>query len=63
MKENFVTSYFKNAFQEFHKISWPTQDTAIKLTLIVLMVCISTMVIIGVLDSLLQQLFERLITK
>ncbi|OGJ51559.1 preprotein translocase subunit SecE [Candidatus Peregrinibacteria bacterium RIFOXYB2_FULL_32_7] len=61
MKENILVKYFINAFEEFHKITWPTKDIAIKLTLIVLTVSIATMIFTGVSDYIFQKIFEYLI--
>lgn len=63
MKENIIKNYVRNTFEEFHKITWPTKDTAIKLTMIVLIVCIVTMVLTGAIDLGLQRLFQYLILK
>ena len=63
MKQNKITQYFSNAFEEFHRITWPTRDTSIKLTLIVIIVTIATMVFSGVMDLIFQKAFEFIITK
>ncbi|KKP37643.1 MAG: hypothetical protein UR28_C0028G0011 [Candidatus Peregrinibacteria bacterium GW2011_GWF2_33_10] len=63
MKENFIKNYLSNTIEEFHKITWPTKDSAIKLTMIVLIVCVIAMIVNGVVDSIFQQLFSYLILK
>jgi preprotein translocase SecE subunit len=61
MKNMIITRYFINAFEEFNKITWPTKDTAIKLTLIVLVCCLIAIILFGALDLGLQKIFEKLI--
>lgn len=35
-KQSRITNYFKNSFQELTKVTWPTKNQAVKLTIIVL---------------------------
>ncbi len=50
-KENAVFNYFREAFQELRKVTWPTKDQAVKATLIVLGFCLGVAIYIGVLDG------------
>ena len=52
-KKTVLTSlrgYFLDSWQELKKVSWPTKNTAIRLTFLVLGFCLVTALILGVLD-------------
>lgn len=61
MKKNALTDYIKESFEELHKVSWPTRNQAIKLTIIVLVFCAVAGIFLGVLDFGLSQLHDYLV--
>ncbi len=61
MKENRITNYFKDSLKELRKVTWPTKNQAVKLTIIVLVFCVVFMVALGVTDYILNQLYELLL--
>jgi len=58
MKKNTLSAYFKSSFQELTKVTWPTQNQAIKLTMIVLGFCVVIAVVLGGVDFLLGYLSD-----
>lgn len=49
---NLVSKYLREAWEEINKVTWPTRDQAIRMTIIVLIITFIIMVVIGVLDWL-----------
>ncbi len=45
-----VKNYFQDSYQELKKVTWPTRNQSIRLTLIVLGFCMVAAVIMGALD-------------
>ncbi len=58
---NAVTRYLKEVRAEMSKVTWPTRDEAIRLTLIVLAATIFMAFFLGVVDWTFDQLFRLLI--
>jgi len=56
-KELGVIRYFRETWIELKKVSWPTRQEAINLTLIVLAVTVFMAALLGVLDYLFAQAF------
>ena len=50
MKENPIVEYFKSAWEEFGKITWPTKEQAALLTGVVIVVSIVISIMIGLVD-------------
>ncbi len=61
MKNNPVFEYFRSAFEEFGKVTWPTRDQAVLLTGVVIGVSIVVVVILGGVDLGLSQAYEALL--
>jgi len=61
MKENIVTNYIKSSLVELSKVTWPTKNQAIKLTMIVLGFCLVVAIILGVVDYGFNQGFTQLL--
>lgn len=40
MKDNKITNYVRESFQELNKVTWPTKNQAVRLTIIVLSFCL-----------------------
>ncbi|PIZ75117.1 preprotein translocase subunit SecE [Candidatus Peregrinibacteria bacterium CG_4_10_14_0_2_um_filter_38_24] len=45
-----IKNYIKGAFEELPKVVWPTKNQAIKITIIVLIFCLTTAVFLAVVD-------------
>jgi len=43
-------SFFSDAFAELKKVHWPTRQEAVRLSIMVLVVCVVTGAILGVVD-------------
>lgn len=61
-KDNPIFRYFKETRAEVRKVSWPTRQEALRLTLVVLAVTISMAIILGVLDYVFSQLMGFVVT-
>ena len=61
MKENLVTNYVKSSFVELSKVTWPTKNQAIKLTMIVLGFCLVVAIVLGTVDYLFNQGLTQLL--
>jgi preprotein translocase SecE subunit len=48
--KNAVINYFQQSVQELKKVTWPTRNQSIRLTLIVLGFCVVAAVVLGVVD-------------
>lgn len=59
---NAITTYLNEAIQELHKVRWPTRQQAIRLSLIVISFTAVAAVILGLVDSLLSQLIQILVS-
>jgi len=60
-KENPVAAYFKSAFEEFSKVTWPTKEQAALLTGIVVGVSLILAILVGVLDLGFSQGYKYLL--
>ncbi len=50
---NAITQYFKDSYQELHKVSWPTKNQAVRISAIVLGFSLVTAAFLGLLDYVL----------
>ncbi len=60
-KENAVVRYFKETRAELRKVSWPSREEAINLTIIVMTVTIAMAAFLGTVDFLFSRLFSLII--
>jgi preprotein translocase subunit SecE len=60
-KKSKIIEYFEESFQELKKVTWPTKNQAVRLTLLVLGFCIASAVVIGVMDALFSYGHQRLV--
>ncbi len=60
-KDNPIFRYFKETRAELRKVSWPTRQEALRLTLVVLAVTFSMAIILGALDYVFAQLMGFII--
>jgi preprotein translocase subunit SecE len=58
---NPVIRYFQETGEELRKVTWPTRQQTIRLTLIVLGAMVAFIVFLGLLDMLFQQLASLLV--
>ncbi|MDP2624893.1 MAG: preprotein translocase subunit SecE, partial [Candidatus Peregrinibacteria bacterium] len=49
-KSNPLTAYFVGSFEELRKVTWPTKEQAIRLTIVVLIFSLIVALALGVLD-------------
>jgi preprotein translocase SecE subunit len=56
-----IRQYLTEAWSELKKVAWPTRQTVINLTLIVLAVSIAVGIYIAVLDAALHTLLEQVL--
>jgi preprotein translocase subunit SecE len=61
MKENVIVGYIKGGFEELTKVTWPTKNQAVKLTIIVLVFCVLAALFLGVLDYLFNLFYKYLL--
>jgi preprotein translocase subunit SecE len=59
--QNALIRYFQDTGDELRKVSWPTREQAIRLTLIVLGSTVAAALFFGVLDLLFQRLAALLV--
>ena len=57
-KNNPISLFFKDAFEEYGKITWPTKEQAILLTGLTVLVSAVVIVIIGLLDLGFTELYQ-----
>lgn len=62
MKGNVVSRYIKESMGELSKVTWPTKNKAVRLTIIVLIFTLVFAVFLGVLDYLFQLLYDYVLT-
>ncbi|MEP7041200.1 MAG: preprotein translocase subunit SecE [Chloroflexota bacterium] len=56
-----ILQYFTEAWSELKKVAWPTRQTVINLTLIVLAVSIAVGIYIAVLDGAFHALIDQVL--
>jgi preprotein translocase subunit SecE len=58
---NRIQRYFRETMGELRKVTWPTRQEAINLTIIVLIVTFSMSALLGVLDFLFARVFAMIL--
>jgi len=56
-----ITRYLKETRSELRKVTWPTRDEAIKLTIVVIVTIIVMATLLGVIDYLFSVIFDLVI--
>jgi len=59
---NAIVRYFRETGGEMRKVSWPTRQQAINLTIVVLIVTGATSLVLGALDYVFTDLFRLIIS-
>ncbi len=54
---NAITRYYRETIGELRKVTWPTRQEAINLTIVVLIVTFGMSAFLGILDYLFTRLF------
>ncbi len=54
-KNNKITNYVRESFRELTKVTWPTKNQAVRLTIIVLSVCLVFAIALTVMDFVFGQ--------
>ncbi len=60
-KDNFIVRYLKETRAELKKVSWPTRQEALNLTLIVVAFTISMAAFLGIIDYIFAWVFGLII--
>jgi preprotein translocase SecE subunit len=60
-KPNAIVDYLEESFQELKKVTWPTRNQAVKLTILVLVFCLISAVVIGAVDAILSYGHQKMI--
>ena len=60
-KDNFIVRYFKETRAEIRKVSWPTRQEALNLTLIVVAFTIFMAALLGIIDYIFAWVFGLII--
>ena len=60
-KENAIVRYLKETRAELRKVSWPSRDEAVNLTIIVMAVTTAMAAFLGIVDFLFSKLFSLII--
>ncbi len=58
---NAIKKYFKKSLEELTKVTWPTKNQAVKLTIIVLIFCVVVSLFLGFVDYLFNLLYNYLL--
>lgn len=61
VSKNPVVAYFQSAFEEFGKITWPTQQQTIVLTGVTILISIVVVIFIALVDLGLSELYQYLL--
>lgn len=59
--KNAVTNYFKSSFEELSKVTWPTKNQAVKLTIIVFIFVLITASFLSLFDFAFSKLHSYVI--
>lgn len=60
-KKNPIINYFEESFQEMRKVTWPTRNQAMRLTMLVLIFCLVSAIVIGAMDAVFNYGHQKLI--
>ena len=60
-KDNFIVRYFKETRAELRKVTWPTRQEALNLTLIVVAFTILMAALLGIIDYIFAWVFGLII--
>lgn len=58
---NTVKKYFRDSLKEFNNVTWPTQNQAIRISVIVLVFIVVSAAVLGLVDQLLSKGYQLLL--
>ncbi len=58
---NAVVNYFRDSFEEFRKVTWPTKEHALKIILIVMVFTVGMGIFTGAFDALFSFGYQQLL--
>lgn len=58
---NAVSNYLRASFEELTRVTWPTKQQAVKISIIVLIFCLVSAVLLGVIDYLFNEGYGYLV--
>lgn len=58
---NAVSNYLRASFEELTRVTWPTKQQAVKISIIVLIFCLVSAVLLGVIDYLFNEGYSYLV--
>lgn len=61
MKSNAATTYLRESYEEFKRVTWPTKNQAIRLSAIVLSFVLISAIFVGALDYIFHFGYAQLI--
>lgn len=61
MKGNFLTNYVKSSLEELSKVTWPTKNQAVRLTIIVFVFCVIFALFMGFMDLVFNEGYKYII--
>lgn len=56
-----VSNYLKASFEELTRVTWPTKQQAVKISIIVLIFCLVSAVLLGGIDYLFNEGYSYLV--
>ncbi len=54
-----ITNYFKGSYQELKRVIWPSRETTLRLTIIVIAISLAIALILGAFDALFNFLLRE----
>ncbi len=57
-----IANYFRNAFEELTKVTWPTKNQAVRLTIIVMIFCVVIALFLGFVDYGFNELYNYILS-
>lgn len=61
MRENIFISYIKSSIEELGRVTWPTKNQAVRLTIIVFIFCLLFALFLGALDLGFSTLYKYIL--
>ena len=53
-----ISNYIKSSVEEIRKVTWPTTNQAVRITIIVLVFTLVSAALIGLVDYLFEQIYD-----
>lgn len=58
-----TANYFKASYQELKRVIWPSRETTLRLTLVVIAISLAIAVILGAFDALFNALLREVLER